>query len=254
VLSASFVVEEGRTDDRGRLSPEGLLDLFQEGATEDAERRGAGMRGLVEAGLAWVLQRLRVEVEVWPARGLEVAVTTWPTRFGGAMAERAFTVEDAHGQPLARAMSRWAMVDLRARRAVRLPPAVRALPVPARPAPLALDPAPEPSSVLRAGDAGATVTSLGECSFLVQEADLDQVGHANNIRHVGWAFAAVPSDWLERHELRAFEAHFKGAVFRGDPVASRVFSTDTDRLHHALTHGPTQAPVTLLDSWWRPRP
>lgn len=229
-------------DARGRLPPAALCAFLQEAAGADAERRGAGMRGLVESGLAWVLQRLRVEIAAWPENGHEIAVTTWPTRFKGAMAERAFTVDSPSGVRLAHAMSRWAMVDLRTRRAARLPGAIRGLPVPSWPAPMDLGPVPAPPPA---------ADPMGECRYVVGTADLDMVGHANNTRYVEWAFAAVPEEWRRDREAAAFDVSFRREALRGDTVLSRVMRGGPELLAHVLLHGASLEPLAVLESRWR---
>jgi acyl-CoA thioesterase FadM len=153
----TFTVRSFDVDPQGRLVPRVLCAYLQDAAGGDASHRGAGMGELMALGLAWVLQRLLVEVDAWPVEGTKVAVTTWPTRFGGAAAERDFTVEDGHGRPLARATSRWAVVDLAARRAVRLPESLRKLAVGQLRVPLEL----APVAVARAARA-SLLGDLGE--------------------------------------------------------------------------------------------
>jgi acyl-CoA thioesterase FadM len=120
----AFRVHSFDVDGRGRLLPQALLGFLQEAAGRNAEARGVGMSHLRERGLAWMLLRLVVSVAAWPAEQEEVTVATWPTHFGRASAERDFTVDDAGGRRLAAASSRWAVVDLAARRgcACRLRP------------------------------------------------------------------------------------------------------------------------------------
>ena len=128
-LRQTFTVHSFDVDPDGLLAPRVLCAFLQEAAGRDATRRGAGMADLMARGLAWVLQRLVLVVDEWPRQDSVVTVSTWPTRFGGATAERDFPVEDAEGRPLGRAMSRWAVADLTARRAVRLPDFLRRMPI-----------------------------------------------------------------------------------------------------------------------------
>ena len=203
------------------------------------------MGSLLEQGLAWMLQRLVVEVENWPVEQDEIVVATWPTRFGGAAAERSFAVTDAAGRDLARASSRWAVVDLRARRAVRLPDFIRRLPVA------------EPADV----DSGGSVPEiprgtpvLGEVRVQVRRADLDVVGHANNTRYVEWALEAVPDDWASEQELAAFDVAFRREARRADSLVSRAALLDDGRLGHELMlANAADAPEVLarLESRWR---
>jgi medium-chain acyl-[acyl-carrier-protein] hydrolase len=199
------------------------------------------MTQLIEQGLAWMLHRLCVEVEEWPAEGEEVVVLTWPTGFTGAAAERAFRLTDSAGRQIARAASRWAVVDLRARRAVRLPETMRRLPVGEAPA-LALGAAPELPQ-----DAPA----VGEVQLRVGRADLDRLGHANNTRYLEWALEAVPDAWAEGRELCAFDVVFRRESRRADPVRSRAVQLDRLRLGHELALPDERVILATLETRWR---
>jgi acyl-CoA thioesterase FadM len=230
-------------DTRGRLRPRALCAFLQEAAGHDADRRGVGMARLRGEGLAWVLLRLRAEVTQWPAEQQEVAVATWPTRFGGAAAERAFAAEDASGRTWARAASLWAVIDLRARRAVRLPAFVRELEVVDQVAGVSLEPA-------ASAPAGSSV--IGERRIEVRRGDLDGLGHVNNVYYLEWGLEGVPDEWLEEHEMASFDVAFRREARLGDAVLSRTRLGDHDQLVHELVAAMPGAEVlATLETRWR---
>ena len=176
IRSEWFTVRSYDVDPGDRLTLPALCGYMQEAAGIDATRLGAGMRRLGEQGLAWVLHRMRLEVSA-PARGGDrVGVATWPRHFGRLVAERDFDVHDAAGRRLALAASRWVVVDLAARRAVRLPESIRSLPVGDRQVPLDGDGGPLPE----------VETAELERRFEVRRGDLDVVNHVNNTRYFRW--------------------------------------------------------------------
>jgi len=238
----AFRVHSFETDPAARLAPEALCAFLQEAAGRHAHALGVGMGALLEQGLAWMLHRLCVEVGGWPAEQDEIVVETWPTRFTGAVAERAFRVTDDAGAELARAASRWAVVDLRARRAVRLTEAIRRLPIGDAPG---LDPGAAPEMP---GEAPA----LGEAQLRVGRADLDVVGHANNTRYLEWALEAVPDEWTAGRELAAFDVVFRREARRADAVRSRVVRLDDQRLAHELALEDEGGILATLETRWRP--
>ena len=219
-----------------------LCGFLQEAAGSDAEARGFGMRHFLGQGLAWMLQRLVVEVRIWPTPPQEITVTTWPTSFGGAIAERVFVVEDEAGAVLAQAASRWALVDLRARRALRLPDPLRRTPIPSEGVDVRIGPAPAVSR---------DATPLEERGVEVGQADLDLLGHANNTRYVQWGLQAVPEAWRGGRELCAFDVAFRKEVVLGDTLASRTFAAGADRLAHALVRAEGGETVATLETRWR---
>lgn len=207
-----FLVHSYEVDPAQLLTPRALCAFLQEAAGGDAARAGYTMERLAEAQLVWVIQWMRVEVEHWPRRGETLTVTTWARRFERAIAWREFDVADASGARVAVGTSRWAVVDLRARRLVRLPEFVRRCPVPERPpaldrAPSLLEPA-EPAGLDR--------------RFEVRRGDLDVVRHVNNTRYVEWALETVPDEVQETFRPAAFEIAFRREAVHGDTVVART--------------------------------
>jgi medium-chain acyl-[acyl-carrier-protein] hydrolase len=224
------------------LGPSTLCAFLQEAAGRDADERGFGMSHFLGQGLAWMLQRLVVEVAAWPAAEDEIAVITWPTSFGGAIAKRVFVVEGGHGAVQAQASSRWALVDLGTRRAVRLPDSLRRTPVPSAGVAVRIGPAP---AAPRDG------TALEERRVEIGDGDLDVLGHANNTRYVQWGMDAVPDAWLEAHELCAFDVAFRREALRGEILTSRAFRAGDDTLAHALVRAEDAEVVATLRTRWR---
>ncbi|HSD26855.1 MAG TPA: acyl-ACP thioesterase domain-containing protein [Vicinamibacteria bacterium] len=207
-----FAVHSYEVDTEGLLTPRALFAFLQEAAGGDAARGGYTMERLAEDGLVWMIQWMRVEVERYPVRGETLAVTTWARRLDRALAWREFDVADASRARVAVGTSRWAVVDVEARRLVRLPEFVRRSPVPDRPpaldrGPSALEPA-DPAEVER--------------RFEVRRGDLDTVRHVNNTRYVEWALETVPDEVHAGCRPSAFEIAFRREATYGDAIVART--------------------------------
>ena len=239
----AFRVHSFDVDGRGRLLPQALLGFLQEAAGRNAHARGAGMSHLRERGLAWMLLRLVVSVAAWPTEQEEVTVTTWPTHFGRASAERDFTIDDAAGRRRATASSRWAVVDLAARRAVRLPDFVRALSVGDGGSALPFSPA-------AASDPRAP--RLGEWAVEVGRSDLDVVGHANNTRYLEWALDALPLGFEDGREITGLDLTFRREARYGDRLTSRALLLEEDVVAHELRPLGGEQLCALVVSRWGP--
>jgi len=242
---AAFRVHSYEVDPWERLTPRSLCALLQEAAGQDAESFGVSMSRLVEGGLAWVLQRLKIDVAAYPPLGATLTVATWARHFGRVVAEREFDVRDPADRPLAAATSRWVVMDLAGRRVVRLPDPIRGLPV-HRARALEMDAReltlPEPPALER--------------RFEVRRGDLDVARHVNNTRYVEWALETVPDDVYETHEPRAFEIVFRRESVFGDRIVSgsRELAPDGGRVFtHALWTGEGGDPLAQAVSRWRPR-
>jgi acyl-ACP thioesterase len=222
----NFVVRSYEVDARERLTMRGLCGYLQEAARIHAAALGASAQALAAQGLGWVLHRLRLEMPAAPRLGDAVEVATWPSGYTGVVASREFEMHDGQGGTLATASSRWVVVDLRARRVVRLPEFVRSLPAIDRPA-LQMDDARLPAP------AGAEV----ERRFDVRRSDIDATGHVNNTHYVAWILETVPDGLQDTHRPAGIEVAFRQESVYGDVVISRAAprpGADPLTLAHAL--------------------
>jgi acyl-ACP thioesterase len=243
----AFPIHSYEVDTEGLLTPRALCAFLQEAAGGDATRAGYTMERLAEDQLAWVIQWMRVEVERYPRRAEMVTITTWARPFERAIAWREFDVVDGSGARVAVGTSRWAVVDLDARRLVRLPQFIRACPVPDRPR--ALDRAPLSLAKAEPPDL--------ERRFEVRRGDLDVLRHVNNTRYVEWALEAVPDEIQEAHRPSAFEIAFKREAVYGDSVLARTRRLDdNDGLafaHELRSTGADQELARATSIWRRAR-
>ena len=86
----------------------------------DAYGKGFGVDVLNAANHSWVLSRLAMEFDTRPEQYTDYTIATWISDYGRVLSTRNFTLTDASGGQFGRAVSQWAMIDLRRRTAVGL--------------------------------------------------------------------------------------------------------------------------------------
>lgn len=241
-----FLVRSFEADAAGRLALPALCAFLQEAARADAAAMGAGVEVLAREGLAWMMQRLRLEIAGDPRAGDTLEVASWARQWERVGALRDFEVRTPVGERVAAGTSRWLVVDLASRRLLRLPDFVRALPLPGRPPALALDDAGLP----RAGHAEH------ECRLEVRRSDLDAARHANCARYVEWALEPLPGEWLETHRPVRLELVFRRESLAGDVVLSRAQRLGSGNgalgWAHQLVREPDGAELAQAVSGWEP--
>lgn len=109
------------TDALGRLTPEKLIDYFQDCSTFQSEEYGIGVKPLRDRGMAWIIVYWRVEISRMPSPGEEVRICTLPYQMKGAIGLRNFLMETRDGEKLAVANSVWTLVDIETMHPVRIP-------------------------------------------------------------------------------------------------------------------------------------
>ena len=75
--TSHFTVRSNELDYRGRVTMPTLVSYMQEAAWENTRDLGISMYDLLERGLTWVLQRMRVEMLRYPEHGESITVETW---------------------------------------------------------------------------------------------------------------------------------------------------------------------------------
>ena len=213
-----------------------LADLLQEAAGEHARATDREGFDLGDGGRGtWVLSRLRIALDRRPAMLEPVAVTTWPSAHDGARIHRDFVMTGADGAACVRATSSWFVLDVARRRAVRLPPSMRSFGPSDRPRALVLGDRPAPPDAVEA-----------ERRFAVRHADLDRVGHANNVRFVEWALEAAGG----ADGLREVDVAYRAEAVYGDTVVSQVGPAEGGARRHALLRASDGRTLAVARTLW----
>jgi len=227
----------------GTTSVLALATYFQEAAGRHADALGVSMQDLLTDGKAWVLARLRMEVDRLPEWEEEIVLETWPSGLDGLFATREVLFLGEGGQPLGRGTSAWLVIDAERRRPLRPPSALYDIEVPDRPAPLG-----------RAeDDLSAPSRTDREQTFTVRYHDLDLNRHVNNVRYLEWALETLPLEVLDTCRCRGLALQFEAETTFGDPVrATAELREDGDDLHvrHRLAHADTDRTLALAVTRW----
>lgn len=98
-------------DNQRKLSPEALLNYFQDCSTFQSEELGRGFDYLMPKHLVWVLASWQIVINRYPMMGEEVVIGTMPYDFKAFMGYRNFFMKTKNGEMLAQANSLWTLLD-----------------------------------------------------------------------------------------------------------------------------------------------
>ena len=212
----SYTARSGECDPDGFLRFSALCDYLQETAADHAFKTGfgKGCDGIPE-NITWVLTRLRVELERYPAWRDEVVTLTFPRGMRKLFAYRDFELSLANGEVIGRAASEWMVVDMATRRAQRVPEKIAAYGNTVRAPALGEAPFGKFEFGDGIGEGGRTVSTRKE--FTAQRSHIDVNGHVNNVRYFEWMLETAP-DAMKRP--LSFEAVFRAEVLEGETVVS----------------------------------
>ncbi len=195
----------------GHLKYTELCNMLQLTAAFHAESGGIAFNDMQAFHQAWVLSRLRIEIDELPYWGQTVTVKTWIVSLENSRSVRALEVY-AGGKKLAGCETFWAVINTKLR----------------RPEALAL---PYGHFELFAGRY-ATVervkkVDLPSDAAILQErkvvlSDLDIVNHVNNVRYLEWCLDLLPVATVLESRIKSLDMNFMRELLLGDAVGIRV--------------------------------
>ncbi len=214
-----------------RIMPLSLLvERIIETATEHANILHIGYVDLAQYNIGWVLSRLSIEVDTWPAMNTNYSLRTWITDCERFWSTRSHELLDAEGKVVGRVRTVWAAIDTEKRTAADL-------------------------SVL---DPGAFVCPDRECPLPpmrrltpVKEADnsfeyefrvsdIDVNRHVTSTRYVELVADSHSLEWYDDHSVRRFDIAFQHECLFGQQVSvlfknfespEELIETDVEIVH-----------------------
>lgn len=210
VYSKTYGLTAGECDATSHMPATLLTEKIIEVATEHADRLGLGYANLQPVGLAWVLSRLTIEMDTWPAVGDEYIITTWVEGFNRLVSERVFEVTAADGSVFGRVRSTWAAIDIERRvagdlssfdverfiaRDMTMSPVARQRKMP----------------LVDREEALAMTYTFKWC-------DLDFNRHVNTVRYIEHILNTLPREAYEQSTIQRFEIAFIAECLYGETV------------------------------------
>jgi len=188
-----------------------MFGIFQDIAAAHARNLGADVRWLHdEKNLAWILMRIRLEIDSYPMLGQELIVETWP-QDPRALYERDYVIREESGEALVRSVSTWVIMNLGTREITR---------------DKFLDYCGVETKKERAIDGGvARLKPLPNADTVYEKeinySDLDYNWHVNNAKYVDFIMDAFPIEEYKKREVKAIEVHYINEVGAGEALLIR---------------------------------
>ena len=204
-----FSVRTYECREDGFASLPSICNYLQEAASEHAASLGFSKTDFSASGenISWVLTRIVVSMDRYPAWGERVEVATWPRGGRRIAAWRDFELFDASGARIGAASSEWMLIDLATRKPVAVPQSVFE--------------ASDPADGLALGETPFTrfrypaeaPSSEPPLSLRSRKSDIDLNGHVNNVHYVEWMLEPCRSA-----RPASMEIVFRSETFAGDEM------------------------------------
>ena len=223
-----------------RLKPSAMFGMFQDIAALHAANLGASVAFLREEyGVAWILMRIRLEIDRFPMLAQDVIVETWPQE-PRALYERDYSIKGSDGETLVRAASTWIIMDIETREIKRS---------------RFFDYFGIDMNTDRAIGRGVGRLKPEDGAELVYEkgirfSDVDYNGHVNNAKYVDFVLDSFSFEEHRERELKAIEMHYINESGPGDVLGIRRKRLDakTDYLD-GVRAGDGASVINALAEW-----
>jgi acyl-ACP thioesterase len=199
-----------------------LCRFMQEAAYFHAEHLGVGYSHLTPNSMAWVLARMRIEIERLPKWGETVTLRTWPSDRDRLFYYRDFEITDGDGMLLLLASTAWFVIDSEKRERIQ-PDWWQSQEYPFSPKVFS-----------------AKLSRLKSCNCetgeltTVNYGDLDQNGHVNNVRYIEWMLNSLPLEFHQAHVLRFLEVNYLAEAVCGHSVSICTSETSSCHFNHGI--------------------
>jgi len=207
----TYLVSFYEVDAKNRIFLPNLWKYLQETAWNHANRIGIGYSDLSQNNFFWILSRLAIDINEYPAWGDKIRVKTWLLESSRLFAFRDFSIVRENGRIIGGAKSGWVVLDLKTRKPQRIEPFLKGLdPLPDQHGgKTVLDKLPAPSAPNE------------ETFFTVRYSDLDLNLHVNNARYIEWILDGYSFEMHQTHQISSFEINFLAESNCGDELVVR---------------------------------
>jgi acyl-ACP thioesterase len=226
-------------DRHGLLRPLMLMNELQAIADTHAEKFGGGRTFCAAHNVAWVVTHYLIDILEMPGENEEIEFSTWPYSRDALRAVREFRIRGGDGREMVRATSRWVLIDLAARRPVRLEGNMAAFgQIPER---------------AYARDFGKFPDFIADAQMVVRPRfdDIDVNQHINNAVYAAWATEALGFDFRDGHNLRGLSINFKKEIKAGAQEAVIESKLDGALSRHLVRCGEDVSAVVICE--WEKR-
>ena len=98
-------------DENNRLSAKGLIRILGEVAGVHSESLGYGLNHVPQTHLTWMLLNWKIQIFLRPSWNTDLLVKTWARNFSKISSNRDFSVYDNDNNLVAKASSKWVLID-----------------------------------------------------------------------------------------------------------------------------------------------
>ncbi len=236
-----FQVRAYETDPGGELRLLSLINYLEEAAWRNSHALGFSVNHLLEKGVSWVMQRLKLDVLHWPKHNDLVYVDTWASGLDRFLTYRDFKIYNDRDQLIATAKTNWIVLDIQTRRMIRIPEFIKE-------ARFSVD---RDNLPLLTEKIAKTEHLEKLLQYQVLERDIDRNGHVNNANYFQWCMEGATGS-MKSGSLQSIDMIFKTEALRGDELIFYRADLGNSSYQHVISNTRTGKDVILAQTSFQP--
>lgn len=208
-LSARYRVTVADADFTQKLKLSSAFNYFQEIAGLHSQNLGIGFDDIKkEHNAAWVLVKMRVDIDRYPMWDEEITLETWPQNPRKYEFDRDYLIKDKDGNIIIKAVSVWVIIDIDSREIKKAE--TIAVDYPEFITERAIDC--KLGRLRPTGDLVMVYKKHIGCS------DIDMNGHINNSKYVDFIMDCFSMEDLKKYKARSIQVCYLNEAFAGDTI------------------------------------
>lgn len=232
-------IRYSETDPRRVLTPESMINYFQDCSTFQSEDLGIGFSYLEERHLAWLVNYWQIDIFRAPVLGEHVRIGTSPFRLKGFLGERNFMMETTGDERLVNVYSVWTLMNMQTRYPERVTQTILDR--------YELFPRFEMEYLSRKMTLPEAPCAAAP-PVIVTGQHLDSNGHVNNGQYVRIARAALEETDLRcAGKLTRLRAEYKKQALPGDVICPQCSADPEGRVLTAVLNTEEGAPYAIVE-------
>lgn len=211
-------------DEKNRLSPKGLVRILGEAAGIHSEAVGYGLNHTPQTHLSWMILNWKIEFLLRPSWNSELIVKTWARAFDKISSIRDFNIYDGNNNLVARASSKWILVDSEKHTLSRITDEI--------------------CEAFGKNDVAVFDTEVNDklqepqnsnfvYEYQIRNRDIDTNHHVNNLYYLDFAYDALPKELLDK-DFNNIEIIYKKQIKLDDTIKC-FYAYDENTNHHIVT-------------------
>lgn len=211
-------------DEKNRLSPKGLIRIIGEVAGIHSEMVGYGLNHIAQTHLTWMVLNWKIEFLYRPCWNTELTIETWARTFSKISSNRDFYVYDNDNNLVAKATSKWVLVDSEKHSPARITEDIcKAFG--------------ETDMSVFTTEINDKFSELEDSHFIydykIKKRDIDTNQHVNNLYYLDFAYDALPKELWDK-DFNNIEVIYKRQIKLGDTIKC-FYAYDKINEQHIIT-------------------